>query len=237
MARRPKGWKLKKMGLFQPDFDRHPYLKNACFIMSIVALGLAVVWARAFYGSMQAYRQGEIDLKAHRHVKAITFFDRSLHWFAPFNPYQLRSAQRLWEIGRQAEQNGDIRLALIAYRTIRRGFWAATSLYTPGKAWIQRCDVRISELTGLDQPNRASSGSPSGAVNGMSAGQKTKDVSSFWSIILEIGFLGWIATAIGFIIFACKDHREARFATFQAIAWGAMTLTFFVLWLVGMMKA
>jgi len=204
--------------------------------MSIVAVGLVMVWARAFYGSMQAYRHGEIHLKAHRHVKAITFFDRSLHWFAPFNPYPLRSAQRLWEIGRQAEENGDIHLALIAFRTIRRGFWAATSFYTPAKAWIQRCDVRISELTRLDQANRASSDNPGGSVNGMSAGKKAEDVSTFWSIILEIGFLGWIAAAIGFIIFAFKDHREPRLSILKAIAWAGMTLTFFVLWVVGMMK-
>jgi len=225
------------MGPSQPGFDQRQYLKRACLIVSIIAVGLAMVWARAFYGSMQAYRQGEIHLKAHQYVKAITFFDRALHWFTPFNPYPRQSAQCLWEIGRQAEQNGDIRLALIAYRTIRRGFWAARSLYAPGRAWIQKCDVRISKLTGLGQADRSASGSPSRLGNHTKASQKAKDVSTFWSIMLEIGFLGWLGSILALIMFACKGGRKATFRASQTLVWGGIATIFFALWIIAMVRA
>jgi hypothetical protein len=221
------------MGLSQPEFDQRRYLKRACLIVGIIIVGLAMVWARAFYGSMKAYRQGEMHLEAHQYVKAITFFDRALHWFTPFNPYPRRSAQCLWEIGGRAEQNGDIRLALIAYRTIRRGFWAARSFYAPGRAWIQKCDVQISKLTGVDQADRSASGSPSR----LGDSKKAKDVSTFWSIILEIGFLGWVGSILALIMFACKSGRKATFRASQTLIWGGIATIFFALWIIAMVRA
>ena len=225
------------MGDFQAHLDQRPHLKKACLVISIMALGLAMLWARAFYGSMQAYHEGEVHLKAHRYVKAITFFDRSLHWFAPFNPYVLRSAQRLWEIGGQAEKNDDIRLALIAFRTIRGGFLAARSFYTPGKAWIRRCDVRIRKLTRLDQANRGSSVSPRGPENDIGPHEKAKDLSTFWSIILEMGFLGWLGSCLGLIMFACRGNRKAKILASPALGWAVLALMSFALWIIGMVKA
>jgi len=71
---------------------------------------------------MQDYDTGETLLKGNEIIRAITYFDRSLHWYAPVNPYLERAATRLWEIGEQAEKAGDKRLALIAYESIRTGF-------------------------------------------------------------------------------------------------------------------
>ena len=152
-------------------------------------------------------------------------------------PYVRRSAERLWEIGMHAEQQGNINLALIATRTIRRSFYAARSFYTPGTDWIKKCDVKIEEFTGIEQADLETCSRSAGPRKLRPANQEATAPSALWSVVVEIGFLGWVGCTIGFIIFACKEDRQARFFTPHAITWGAVTLIFFVVWLVGMIKA
>jgi hypothetical protein len=225
------------MALFPRDVIQTKRIRTGLMILGLVALALVMVWVRAFFGSMQAYQQGEAHLVGNQQVKAITFFDRSIHWYTPLNPYVRRSAERLWQISMEAEQQGDIRLALIATRTIRRGFYSATSVYTPGKDWIRKCDVRISELTGMERSGRGMLPfCPEGATK-LPETQNAKRVSTFWRIIVEIGFLGWIGSTLGFIIFACKDDRRATFLTSRGLWWSSIVLIFFALWIIGMVKA
>ena len=205
-----------------------------CLILGLVAVVFIMVWARAFYGSVKDYQKGEIYLKGQHYIKAVTFFDRSIRWYTPFNPYIQKSAQRLWEIGNHAEQEGDVKLALIAFRTIRRGFYAAGSFITPGKSWIEKCDLKISELMAMEDRG-TDDFTPSKKTIFQS--QERVSPSIFWSIILEIGFLGWIGSVIGFIIFILGRKGEGRYLHYSAFIWIGLTFVFFALWVLGMMKA
>ncbi|NVL90205.1 MAG: hypothetical protein HWN69_04305 [Desulfobacterales bacterium] len=199
-----------------------------CFVV------LVMIWARAFYGSTRAYHEGEAYFKKHQYIKAITFFDRSIHWYTPFNPYVRQSAERLWEISFQAEQQGDIRLALIAARTIRRGFYAARSFYAPGKEWISRCNTRIASLmTAKEMEGRRQEGKMSVS----SAGQKDPAPNIVWTLILEMGFLGWIGSVIGFLVYGLTGERIPGLRSRPAILWGVMVIIFYTLWIIGMMRA
>jgi hypothetical protein len=187
---------------------------------------LALVWIRAFFVSMHAYQEGKGYFEKQQFIKAITFFDRSIHWYAPLNPYVHKSAQRLWEIGTHAEQQGDIPLALIATRTIRRGFLGARSFYTPGRAWIDRCDAKIASLMEEDLPAGVSL-SP----------QTSSEPNVFWTIILEVGLIGWIGSVIGFLMLSLISGQTVRFRSGTAIFWGILVIAFYAMWIVGMMRA
>jgi hypothetical protein len=182
---------------------------------------------------MHAYQEGEEYFKKQQYIEAITFFDRSIHWYAPFNPYVHKSAQRLWAIGIQAEQQGDIPLALIATRTIRRGFLAARNFYAPGRDWINRCDAKIASLT--DQGSRAQRLSGEAEVSVSPQAGPEPDV--FWTLILEAGLVGWIGSVIGFLMLSLKDGQTIRFRSGTAIFWGIMVIVFYAMWIVGMMRA
>jgi hypothetical protein len=192
-----------------------------------------MVWARAFYGSIQSYHKGATHLEKHQYIEAITFFDRSIHWYTPFNPYVRKSAEHLWEIGLHAEQQGDIRLALIAFRTIRRGFYAARSFYSPGKDWINRCDTKIASLRAkeLGEAMMENTERPPPVK------RNTPEPDIFWTLVLEIGFLGWIGCVIGFLIHSLTEGQTPRLKSKPAILWGVMVLFFFTVWIVGMMRA
>lgn len=194
---------------------------------------LALVWIRAFFASKHAYQAGEGYFNKQQHIEAITFFDRSIHWYTPFNPYVHKSAQRLWEICTHAEQQGDIPLALMAARTIRRGFLAARSFYTPGRDWLDRCDAKIPLLM-----NQGLKGQRlRGAAEISSPPQPSPEPNVLWTLILEVGLIGWIGSAIGFLILSLRGGQTVQLRSGAAIFWGTMVIVFYTMWIVGMIRA
>lgn len=212
-------------------------IKTILLVVGMVVIASITVWIRAFYGSMQAYHQGVTCANEGLYMKAITFFDRSIHWYTPFNPYVRNSAKQLWEIGLAAEQRGDIPVALVAFRSIRRGFHADRSVYTPGKDWIKKCDAKIKDLIEIEHNNKETTRGSAGLHESTPGSQEATSPDILWSIIVEVGFLGWIGSVIGLLLSAHKGKQESRFLTSRAIAWGTFTLIFFTLWLIGMIKA
>lgn len=194
-------------------------LRTVLLIGLVVLLFLVLVWARAFYGSRESFIKGEAFYKQGQTVRAITFFDRSIHWYTPFNPYVENSARRLWEIGEQAQRDGDDKLALIAFETIRSGFYGASHVVVPGKDWIARVDAKLHEL---------------GA-----AGEDVKDPhpDPFWSVVVVFSFLGWVGCAIGFILGVMGPGRDSGKRWAKGLKWTALSAAFFALWILGMFKA
>ena len=206
-------------------------------ILCLVAIGLIIVWARAFYGSMQAYQKGDTYLEGKQYVRAVTFFDRSINWYTPFNPYVQKSAERLWEIGEQAEKQGDIQLALIAFRTIRSGFYGASHFRTPGMVWIRKSERKVNALLGVEEKEREISGDSASLREKLLRDQKGTSPKILWTIVLEIGFLGWIGSVIGFIMLYLRHEKEGETRVSLKILWITLTVVFFIFWIIGMMKA
>ena len=225
------------MGIFRKERHHRAFISKIFMFSVLVALMVIMLWIRVFYGSMESYHQGEEYLRESQYIKAITFFDRSIHWYTPFNPYAGRSAEKLWEIGDFAEAQGDIRLALIAYRTIRRGFYAARSFFSPGKKWIHRSDRKINALIQLEQDQKKLHDGPASEKKSFSESQKAPGPNVLWSIILGIGFLGWVGSVFGFIVFKCRDTQMTRFFGLSCLKWGCPALIFFIFWIIAMVKA
>jgi hypothetical protein len=199
-------------------------------IVSVGLLMLLVLWARAFYGSMKDYEAGETLLKQNQIIRAITYFDRSLHWYAPVNPYLERAATRLWEIGERAEKEGDLRMALIAFESIRNASYGATHVFTPGEDWIKRADSKISALSGSQGQKGDGKAEPWPPKRG-------PHPHALWSLAVVLGFLGWVGSVLGFIFAAWrKEHRDGK--PFRVkILWFCLVLAFGALWFVGMVMA
>ncbi len=217
--------------------DRDFFKRRPAIVISVAAglclVVFAVVWVRAFYGSKHAYHRGEEHLEKQQYIKAITFFDRSIHWYTPFNPYISKSAQHLWEIGVKAEQQGDIQLALIAVRTIRRGFLGARSFYVPGEDWISKCDRKIVSLMAKGSDGQDMKGNTALSLSA----QKSQEPDVFWTLILAVGLLGWIGSAIGFLMYGLAKGQTPKLRSGSAVFWGVMIIIFYTLWIVGMVNA
>jgi hypothetical protein len=73
----------------------HPKKLKGVPMAAAVPFGvLLILWARVFYGSMQDYKTGDAFPREDLTIRAITYFERSLHCYAPINPYVERSAKR-----------------------------------------------------------------------------------------------------------------------------------------------
>ncbi|MFC1838817.1 hypothetical protein ACFL1N_04495 [Thermodesulfobacteriota bacterium] len=225
------------MSQYVMNIAKHRSFKFTFRIIALIVIGLILIWGRAFYGSISDYHKAETYNNSNQIIRAINFYDRSIHWYVPFNIYIQKSAERLWEIGEEAEEKDDIKLALIAFRTIRRGFYASRSIYQPGSEWIKRCDARIDYLNGLvSNGEKAASGSS--GIEKWPVTENRKDVNPniAWTIILEIGFIGWIGSVICFIFSLSRTKEDERYPVSSVITYTVITIIFFAAWVFGMMK-
>jgi hypothetical protein len=206
-------------------------------VLLVAAVFLLLTWVRAFYGSMKAYRTGEEFLAQKQFIRAITYFDRSIHWYTPLNPYVEKSARRLWQIGEQANKDGDIKMALIAFRAIRGGFYSASHFTTPGKDWIRKSDIIIAALSLKEVKNGAGSKETEKSEKTKTRNEKGSSPDVFWTAILEVGFLGWVGSLFGFIFVRWGPRKSPEKLPFKTFAWIGSALGFFAIWIVGMMKA
>jgi hypothetical protein len=206
-------------------------------LVLMVVIFLAMVWLRAFYGSMKAYRTGEELLEQKEFIRAITYFDRSIHWYTPLNPYVEKSASRLWAIGEQAKKDGDIKMALIAFRAIRGGFYSASHFTIPGKDWIKKSETMIAALSLEEGKNGTGSKGMEKSEKTKTRNEKGSSPNVFWTVVLEAGFLGWVGSLFGFIFAKWGPRKSSEKSLYKTLAWIGSALAFFAIWIVGMMKA
>jgi hypothetical protein len=211
--------------------------KKVFLALFLLVAAFAMVWGRAVYGSRRAYEQGEMHARADDPVKAVTFFDRAIRWYAPFNPYVEASANRLWEMGLRAAEKGDHRMALMAFQTLRRGFFAARGLYGPGQAWIRKCDEKIYDISGTRQHRTDSDGQEIETLNASSMSPETMPPHPWWSLAVVGAFMGWVASVLGFIVFGMKDGSTPCMEWGRALPWGFGIGVFFALWIWSVMQA
>jgi len=197
---------------------------------SLAILLLLILWGRAFYGSMEDFKTGETLLKENQIIRAITYFDRSLHWYAPVNPYLERAAARLWEIGERAEKEGDLRMARIAFESIRNASYGTTHVFTPGKEWIKRAESRINELSGAKGHKEDGNTEPWSPKRG-------PHPHALWSVAVVLGFLGSVGSVLGFILAASQKDGRDRKPFHKKVIWLSLVLAFGALWFAGMVMA
>jgi len=208
--------------------------------VGILSFFLLLVFLKVNIHSRNEYQRAEAALQNNNLEQAITHFNRAIHWYSPGNKAIKDSIQGLWKIGIQAENNGDYGLALQAFRALRSSLYSARSFYTPYPDWIEKCDDRISTiLTRQKYPPAPDESSPTASL------MRKKEIlkilktptepNVLWSIIVEIGFLGWIVSSIGFIFRVFTGQKG--FNPKRAIFWGILIIFFYTFWIVGMLNA
>jgi len=203
---------------------------NALKGVALILLLLLILWGRVLYGSMQNYKTGETLLKQNQTIRALTYFDRALHWYAPLNPYAEKAVKRLWEIGEQAEKEGDLNMARFAFESIRNAAYGATHVFTPSKDWIERAELKIHELaTGKRQGEK-------GRIESYEFGSSPHP-HGLWSLAVVLGFFGWVGSLAGFVRWVLgKDKRSAGVLR-RPLLWVSLFLFFFGWWVLGMVLA
>lgn len=127
-----------------------PQLKNSIANgLIIMLISLLMLAASTWWRMNSQYNRGESALRAGDFAGAVAGYESALHMYIPYHPTIEKAAEKLWQIGETNERLGDIKRALIAYRSLRSSFYADRWLMTPGTNWIEKCDKKIASLLPL----------------------------------------------------------------------------------------
>jgi hypothetical protein len=145
--------------------------------------------------------------------------------------------EHLWQLGTEAETRGDWHLALTAYQALRASLYAVQSFYIPYQSWIPKTEERIAPLLARTkagaEPNAAKLRQD--AARFAMQLQRPVRLHLGWSILVEVGFLGWVGATVGLIWYVMNE--AGRFARRQGLLWGSLMAVCFALWLIGMRLA
>jgi hypothetical protein len=204
----------------------------------VILLFLVLVGGRSFYLQKSHFMAAEKYYNEANWKLAIREYDTAMHFYTPWSPYIEKSAEKLWQIGEMFENQGRLDWANIAYSSIRSSFYSSRSLYTPGKSWINKCDNKIADLN-VKMLIKEGSLNPENAYT-----EKLKHLyvmkidrapDPFWSILVEVGFFGWLGSVVLIIFKGFSDNGKMhrKFALYGVLSF----LLSFSIWIVALLKA
>src|SRR6266516_4745105 len=207
-------------------WQSHPVLRHTLRVLGLLVAFVALLYAKTAYNARQDFALGEEAYTHGEYKRAITHYERTIKWYTPLSTVVQRAVERLWQLGTEAEARGELSLALEAYQTLRSSLYAVQSFYIPYQSWIPKSEERIAPLLA-----KTKAGAETGAEQGED--KLAQDTARFaiqlqrhvgphlgWSILLEIGFLGWIGATVGLIWYVVDE--QGNFAPRQGVAWGSL---------------
>src|SRR5215510_10441599 len=213
-------------------WQRHPALHSALRIGILLAAFLVILYAKVTYNANQDFVLGENAYTHGEHKRAITHYERTIKWYTPLSTVVQRAVERLWQLGTEAEARGDVSLALEAYQTLRSSLYAVQSFYIPYQSWIPKSEERIAPLLAKTKTDAEEDRLAQDTAR--FAAQLQRHVGPYlgWSVLVEIGFLGWVGATVGLIWYVVD--AQGNFARRQGLLWGSLIALFFALWLISM---
>lgn len=224
-------------------------MKRRLILIGLVVGGLlSVVLGRVVLSSRAAYQEGHAaerralaatdPAQRNRALEdAVVRYRRAARWYAPGNGYVGRSLEALGRIARLAEKHGDRRLALMAYRAVRRAILGARSFYTPHQDHLVPANRNIARLSALEQGGLTAGADQLARHEAWHLAQlrRTHAPSVGWSLLAVLGFFTWVGGAFVFIYRAITP--EDKLVNRQALLWGGVIFAGLLLWLGGLSQA
>ncbi len=198
-------------------------------MIAAAAIALGLVWARCRADAAREFRAAESSVQQGDPRKAVLHYGRSMRWRTPGSPYPDASARCLWDLGAKAGARGEAPLARHALETLRSAVLSGRGLRRPGSEWIERCDAH---LTTLGRGPSFKSYHPA-SLSALSL--PPEGPSATGSLLLVIGFLGWIGCAAGLAL--SGKRKTDGSARRSALPMKILLAIFYLLWLVGIVVA
>jgi len=198
---------------------------------------LAVIATRVVTSSRAELAQGH-TLRGRGDVDgAIVHYRRAARWYAPGSPYHVEALDALGALGRAAAARGDVEQALSAYRGVRAAILGARSFYTPETARLAAANRRIADLMSQQPAPPVDAGKTREriAAEHLALLEAPMRPNIFWTIVLLLGFAGWVAGA--FLFVARAIDSDDRIVGKEARRWGTLVVVGFGLFVLGMALA
>jgi tetratricopeptide (TPR) repeat protein len=211
--------------------------KILCILAVLIILTL-LTCAKIITNSQNEFVLADEHLAKNELSKATIHYERALHWYLPFfqTPYQ--AAEKLWTIAEILHSQNQIAEALKTYRILRSAFYSIRSFYTPGKNWIHRCNERIAHLMAekfiASQKIQRNSFADKKSEY-LFLLEEDRPPYTFYSVINEVGFFGWVFSIFLFIFKALTPQGKIK--KHPAILFISSFFLFYVIWVWGLLNA
>jgi hypothetical protein len=211
----------------------HAAVRLLCVLLCLVL----VLLVKVSYSSRQELGLGTAADARGEYTTAITHYERAIQWYTPFSRSVRLAVKHLWILGAAAESRQDLSLALDAYWSLRGSLYAVQSVYLPYQDWMPRIEERLAVLMAETAQPEGQGGEklPQNITRFARLLQRESAPTLGGAMLVELGFLGWIGTAVGFIWSTCSRHD--RRAWWQGLVWGGGLVVCFGVWIVGMLLA
>lgn len=207
------------------------------WIVLSVLLLFSIIYLKVFISSRAEFNAAEAARVKGDDREAMIHYERAMLWYLPLGGYVEPAAEALWNLGIVLEEK-DRKLSLEAFRSLRSAFYATRSFYTPGQAWIDRADEKIAKMMAQEPPyseREKKMTTEQRAAEALAIMKRPQRPHAGWSILLEIGFWGWV---LGVLVFIATGFKEGnRIIPKRGLLLGGWILFFYALWVVGMMNA
>ena len=212
----------------------HNIWRKAVGVVGILVFVSVMLLLKTIYSARQEFVYGEQAATHGEYAVAITHYERAIKWYTPFSTTVRAAVERLWQLGTDAETRGDWHLALEAYQALRASLYAVQSFYVPYQSWIPKTEARIAPLLAKTKAGPEPQEDKLAQDTARYAMQLQRPVGPHlgWSVLAEIGFLGWVGATVG-LIWSAVD-AQGQFVRRQGVLWGSLLALFFALWLIGM---
>ena len=213
---------------------RYPALRYALSMFGLGIIFIVILYIKVTYNAAQDFALGEESYIHGQYKVAITHYGRTIKWYTPLSAVVQRAVERLWQLGTEAEARGEVALALEAYQTLRSSLYAVQSFYVPYQSWIPKSEARIAPLLARTKAGEEPNTDKLAQDTARFTMQLQRHVGPHlgWSILVAIGFLGWVGATVGLIWHVVDE--EGNLARRPGLLWGSLIAVFFALWLIGM---
>jgi hypothetical protein len=150
-------------------------------------------------------------------VSSIAHYRRAARMIVPLAPTSEEALTRLATIGTEAEEAGDLDLALSAWRSIRAAILGSRSFYVPFRDRLEEADRHIAHLMAQQPaaPIEASASPEEREAAHLALLEAEVGPSPWWSLVALAGLATWVSAAFLFATRAFGDDdalvpREAR---------------------------
>lgn len=206
-------------------------------MVSVIGILLMVLMIRVVSSAKNELLEADLLLAKGEIDAAIVHYRRASRWYAPGSPYHVEGLIKLSQIARRSEQQGDVRRALTAYRSIRAAIMSSRSLYTPESHRLEFANLRIAELMASLPVPPIDVGKSHRRLRDehLAMLKSCKGPDVLWTCVLLLGFLGWI---IGAFIFSVRAIDEDDHLVWSEVRrWGTIIVLGFGLFVLGLVFA
>ncbi len=214
-------------------------MRGIAALLAVCLIASGVVVTRALVEGQRALHEADAAGEAGDVREAIAGYRAAARWYVPGAGHAKEAYDRLEEIGRAREAEGDRAGALAAWRGVRGSILATRSAYSPFDDRLERANAHIARLLAEKERARAGPASSDGLATAKDwhrdALARVNAPSPAWTLLAVFGLALWIAGAVVFVVRGVT--ASGVLARRPAIAAAVFVVMGLVIWLLGLARA